>query len=218
MFDIDDSFRTVRVKLESEVDFPALVIVTSSSDLEGRVTVTGGIAKAFAEAGYATALLVRGADAGTYSPLTGQMRLATFSPGVSADLAPYRTAVPNLSGITLSERRGNGSLSAPDAESLAADLRREFQIVVADLGSVLGSPLALALARVSSGYVLAFRTGRTANEADRSTIEALKMVNSRALGIVTTESDKTRAADSFADTAPESARSGRTVEAVAKSS
>lgn len=218
MLNFADAFRTVRVKLESEVQFPALVIVTSSSELEGRAVVAGGIAKAFAEANYTTALLARDADVTHYLKLTGQTRFATFAPSGSAGLGSYRTSVPNLSGITLGERRVSGSLSAADAEALAGDLRKEFQVVVADLGSVLSSPLALALARVSSGYVLAIRLGRTPNEADRSTIDALKLVSARPLGIVTTDSDKTRRADSFADAPPESARSGRTVEAVAKSS
>ena len=216
MPDFADTFRTVRVKLESEVELPGLILVTSSGEYEGRATVAGGIAKAFAEAGYITALLARQEDAAGYSSFTGLSRIAPFATGTSG-LGAYRTSVPNLSAVTLADRQGDGTLSATGAGELSRDLRGVFQITIADLGSVSDSALALQLARVSSGFVLAVRLGRAPSEADRATIDALKIVNARALGIVTTESDKIRQADGSSD-ASQYARSSRTVETAVKTS
>ena len=216
MVDFADIFRTVRVKLESEVELPGLILVTSSGEYEGRATVAGGIAKAFAEAGYVTALLARQKDATGYSPFTGLSRFAAFATETSG-VGAYRTSVPNLSGVTLADRQGDGTLSATGAGELSRSLRGVFQVTIADLGAVIDSALALQLARVSSGFVLAVRLGRAPSEADRATIDALKIVNARALGIVTTESDKIRQADGSGDLS-QNTQSSRTVDTVVKTS
>jgi Mrp family chromosome partitioning ATPase len=172
---------------------PDTIAVVSPLDGQGKTTVATRLALSFAHAGRRVLLI----DANLGHPGVAARMGLPGSPGLSEVIGgeDVRTAlhqIPGLPGeLTVlpagsPPRNPAETLGSPRVSSLLNRVSTEFELVVIDTPSLLGSVSALGLVRQVSGVVAVARLNRTPRGAVRRMAQIAGSANGRLLGVVAT--------------------------------
>lgn len=187
-----EAFRVLRTNMQYvEVDEEQKVIVmTSALPGEGKSTTAINLALTTAMAGQRVVLVEAdlrrplmagrlGLDGavGTTNVLIGKVSLAD---------ALQRYADTGLRVLTCGPIPPNPSelLQSHAMESLLADLRRDFDVIIIDAPPLLPVTDAALLAAQADGAVVVVRHGRTTRDQLQHSLERLEAVDAKALGVV----------------------------------
>ena len=164
MYELEESFRILRVTVESRRPDAAVVAVGSALPNDGTTFVACGLARAFAEAGRST-LLVSASSVDKVADELSMRIPPSFSLPNAAVLRVERE--PNLNVAYLPV---NGGRRSPNSKTvdLLRELRSEYDMIVVDVESIPDSGQALELAREADSVLVAVRMGRKPSKADRS--------------------------------------------------
>lgn len=194
-----EAMRSVRTNLSfMAVESPLqLLLVTSSSPLEGKSTIAISLATTFAQAGRKVVLVdndlrkprlhsALGLDSthGVTSVLTGASSLdAALQPvGVEGLVALASGPVPmNPTELMMS----------PRYDELLSELRERFDVIILDTPPVLPVTDSVLLSQKVDGLVLVVRGGRTKKSALRATRDQLDAVSAPIAGVVLNDVDVT---------------------------
>jgi Mrp family chromosome partitioning ATPase len=170
----ESAFDFLRVSLETHLNLPSVITVTSALWDDGATTVATGLAQAFAATGAAT-LLVSTEPAPASASRSIETRSAltrATAEQITADLAGGRALL---------------------ARAFPA-LREAYAVVVVSTEAVPESSFALELSREADAVLLAIRLGRRTAAADRTTKRLLEECKANVLGIVPTNAASLAAA------------------------
>jgi Mrp family chromosome partitioning ATPase len=184
-------FRLLRNRIESEIHAPALVFVTSATDDDGAGLTAYGLAESLSKTNQRIVLV-------TTDP--------TITSGPSADdpTAPpvfRRRASDRLeSGSRPSRAHGDGrfevisvsperltTISRSNVAEMFQDLRSRHDYVVIDAGNLPKNSFALLLVGLADVALVAFRSGRAQQPADRTMLDTLERAETKILGAVMTD-------------------------------
>lgn len=189
---VSEAFRSLRTNIDfSSVDEKVqIIMVTSSGPEEGKSTVTGNLAVAYAQSDKKVVLI----DADLRKPtghrtfsLTNRKGLSSLlSQQADLDEVIQETAVPNLSVIT------SGPIPPNPAEMLASnrmnamlqELRSTFDIVMIDTPPLLAVTDAQIIATKSDGVIMVVSYGKVKRDIAVKAKAQLDRVGSRMLGVV----------------------------------
>ncbi|MEI7848980.1 MAG: CpsD/CapB family tyrosine-protein kinase, partial [Chloroflexota bacterium] len=193
---ITESFRALRTNLTySSVDRPLRrILITSSTPQEGKTTISANLTVVLAQ-GEKKAILI---DADLRRPtvhkkfgLMNRLGLSSlFLRSLENIPATIQSAgIPGLSVMT------SGSIPPNPAELLTSHrmveildrLNQDFELIVIDTPPVLTVTDAVSLAPGMDGVIVVVKPGFTKESALKQTLEHLRNVNARVLGVVLNE-------------------------------
>jgi Mrp family chromosome partitioning ATPase len=183
-----DPFLILRWTLEAELPDSGVVVAVGSPLAEdGTSAVAAGLARALAAAGHRTLALDGGTSdgAGTLRERLGATNAKTIlldGATTPIDVAISRVT-PSCDALTLRA----GSLAGACASSLRdffEMLRGRYDYTVVDVGTIGGS--GVIAARGADGVLLAIRENRRAHAVDDETVQLLRRMNVRIIGVVAT--------------------------------
>jgi Mrp family chromosome partitioning ATPase len=163
-------FQLLRAQVENGVNGPAVIVVTSAENGDGKSLTAYSLAECLARSGRKTALL----DATSASPLTSDRPLLVA--GESTRGESVKLALPS---------DGPG-ISREVISDFFASARAEFDFTIVDTSALLASDRAIALAGLADGILLSVRLGRPATENDRMTVQFIEESHGTILGVVAT--------------------------------
>jgi Mrp family chromosome partitioning ATPase len=173
-----------RARIESEVNVPGVIAITSASRGDGKSLVATGLAHGLAGVGHSVLLVDGHAEAAgiTGSASAPKLDVLPF------DILQYITAgvrgEPSRLGLTSPGVLASCSLEA--VQATYARLRETFEYTIIDTAVLVESGMAVALASECDGIVIAFKQGRAAHDADREFVKLLRASKTPVLGVVTT--------------------------------
>lgn len=189
---VSESYRALRTNIEfSSVDTKTQVImVTSAGPAEGKSTVIGNLAVAYAQNDRSVLLI----DADMRKPtvhrtfqLSNRNGLSTFlSRQAGLENVIQESEVPNLYVMTAGPIPPNPAemLGSKSMSSLLDMLREQFDIILIDSPPVLAVTDAQLLASQSDGVLLVVNAGKVKKDIAVKAKENLSRVNARILGVV----------------------------------
>jgi Mrp family chromosome partitioning ATPase len=160
-------FRYLRTRIESEVESPALVFVTSATERDGAGHTAFGLAESLSRSYQRTALIT-----------TDSTLRATGGEGESGD--------GTFSLVCISPERLT-TMSRNSTAALVKRLRAENDYVVIDGGNLPGNGFALLLLPAADAVLVTFRSGRAQQPADRAMLDTLERSEAKMLGVVMTD-------------------------------
>jgi Mrp family chromosome partitioning ATPase len=152
-------FRLLRNRIEVQTPAPALVFVTSATARDGASLAAYGLAQSLSATSERTVLV-------------------TTDPTVAAD-ASFEVVVVSAERIA--------TISRSSAATFVQQLRAEHAFVVVDAGNLPKNSLGLLLVASADIALIAFRSGRAQEPADRSMLETLERAKAKVLGAVLTD-------------------------------
>jgi capsular exopolysaccharide synthesis family protein len=195
--EIAESYRSVRTSLQfsTERGAPRRLVVTSSSQGEGKSTTAVSLAINFAEMGKPVLLI----DADLRAPVLHKILGVENSRGLSNYLAGdakalqlvRHTAVPNLFVMTTGPLPPNPVelLSGPKLLTLLSECEAHFAHIVLDAPPVLGLSDAIVLCNQVDNSVFVIESGKTRKGHARSALRRLQQSGVNPLGVVLTKVD-----------------------------
>lgn len=193
---VNEAYRRLRTNLLFASPDVALrsIVVTSTHAGEGKTQTASNLAVALASSEKRVLLIdgdMRRPDLHRVfgKPLNGGMSelILAVEPGAKLVLnGAYATSQPNLTLITSGTIPPNPSelLSSERASLLLRALEKQYDIVIIDTPPVDAVSDALTLAAEASGTVVVLEAGRTNAAEATKTIESLRRVGARVLGVV----------------------------------
>ena len=193
---VNEAYRRLRTNLLFASPDVALrtIVVTSTHAGEGKTQTAANLAVALASTEKRVLLIdgdMRRPDLHRVfgKPLNGGMSelILAVEPGTRLVLnGAYATTQPNLTLITSGTIPPNPSelLSSDRASLLLRALEKQYDIVIIDTPPVDAVSDALTLAAEASGTVVVLEAGRTNAAEATKTIESLRRVGARVLGVV----------------------------------
>jgi Mrp family chromosome partitioning ATPase len=181
-------FRFLRTRIESEVESPALIFVTSATRRDGAGYTAFGLAESLSKTHQRTALITIDSTLGASSGAPEEPPLRRRA---SDALEPSRHAQRGdgtFSVVCISPER----LTTMSRNSLAAlikRLRAENDYVVIDAGDLPTNSFGHLLLPASDAVLVAFRSGRSQQPADRAMLDSLERSEAKVLGVVMTDAD-----------------------------
>lgn len=195
---ITDQYRAIRnnIRFSSSSEELSTLVVTSSSEGEGKSTVAVNLAISFAQHG-GRVLLV---DANIRNPNLNHVFNLKLWPGLTDGLANHidiletihQSNIENLSVIP-------GGSSLPNAADLLDSwamktflelARNRYDIIIFDCSSVLESPETIALARRCSGAILVVKSEKTQQKNALEAKRLLEFANVKIVGAVLNKKKK----------------------------
>ncbi len=180
MYQLEESFRILRVTVESRRPQAAVIAVGSAVPGDGTTFVACGLARAYAEDGRST-LLVGATSTVTIAEELG-IRMPQAYSAQNASVARVARE-PNLDVAYLPPANGHPGGKA-QTRALLRELRSEYDVIVVDVESIPASGHALELARAADSVLVAVRLGRKPAKADRQLAAEL---GDAILGVVPTK-------------------------------
>jgi Mrp family chromosome partitioning ATPase len=179
-------FRFLRTRIESEVESPALIFVTSATARDGAGYTAFGLAESLSRSHQRTALITTDSTlcASSGTPETTPLRRRA-SDALDASRYPQR-GDGTFSLVCISPER----LTTMSRNSVAALIKRlhaENDYVVIDAGDLPANSFALLLLPASDAVLVTFRSGRSQQPADRSMLDSLERSEAKMLGVVMTD-------------------------------
>jgi Mrp family chromosome partitioning ATPase len=162
-------FRYLRTRIESEVESPALVFVTSATERDGAGHTAFGLAESLSRSYQRTALITTDAT--------------LCASGGSPD---GERGDGTLSLVCISPERLT-TMSRNSTAALLKRLRAENDYVVIDGGNLPGNGFALLLLPAADAVLVTFRSGRAQQPADRAMLDTLERSEAKMLGVVMTD-------------------------------
>jgi Mrp family chromosome partitioning ATPase len=181
---LEENFRILRVRVEAQTEFPALLVVSSAKRSDGVTFVACGLARAFAEAGQRTLLV----DANTAHPGVAQeLALDPIRPGrTTTELNARNGEIPRLSVASLVTPAEGGVVGDGKLSDLLDEMRAAYSVTVVDAATLPTSSTALQLAHAADGVLFAVRLGRRIDAADYELRRIATDQSARVLGVVPT--------------------------------
>ena len=158
------------VHLESQLNGPAVIVVTSAEDSDGKSFLAQSLAVAFARAGHRTALL------DTTDTRKGDLeRLAIAGDRVKPDRP-----------VILSNNQGETGISIDAIANFVASARASFDYVIVETPTLGSDSIGMRYARLSDGVLLAVCVGRRPTDNDVLVAAMLEKAKANVLGVVAT--------------------------------
>ena len=151
----------LRSRVEAEFEAPAVVMVTSALEGDGKSLTAHSLASSLMKSGHRAALV----------SLTGRAN----EPG---DGTP----------IELSHEDGT-VIGRDRLSTFVGEMRAKYDFTIVDAGTFLSSNAAMALARSVDGILLTVRIGRAPSEEDELTVRTIEQSGGRVVGIVAADAD-----------------------------
>jgi Mrp family chromosome partitioning ATPase len=179
-------FRLLRNRIESETRAPALLFVTSATDADGAGLTAYGLAESLSRTRQRAVLVTTDmtvvAPEAEAMPQTAMRRRASDRPETLA----HPTREGRFSVVTISPER-LATISRAGVSSLVQGLSSENDYVIVDAGGLPKNSFALLLVSLADAVLIAFRTGRSQQSADRVMLDTLERSESKILGVVMTD-------------------------------
>lgn len=156
----NSQLQMLRSHVEAELKSPAVVMVTSAHQGDGKSLTADSLANSFVRSGQRVALVA----AGPNETSGGLSRLDL--PAGDDDIA-WRERLT----------------------AFVQKLRRDYDFAVIDPGTFLGSDAAMALGRLVDGILVAVRMGRAPSDEDELMIRAIDHCSGRIIGVVATDQE-----------------------------
>lgn len=166
------------------------IVVTSSSDAEGKSTVAINLALTLAEGGHRVALVdadLREPSVARYSGLRDETGLTDVLVGTSSlEEAIQHWGPGRVDVLTSGPSPVNPSelLTASAMEELHAELKREYDFVVFDTPDMLSAADAAILGRLADGVVIVAAQAQTGTPQLVVTLDSLEKAGAYVFGIV----------------------------------
>jgi Mrp family chromosome partitioning ATPase len=191
---LDEEFRLLRVSVEASLDMKgSALLVTSAEERDGTSYVACGIARACAEAGYATVLVDGRGDRGQVAE---QLGIAQPVREALDGRVCVQSTETDLCAAFLAGASGRTSVSLPALRNSMAALKERFDVVVIDGAPAPKSNVAMQLANVADAVLLTVRVGRRPCLGDDRLKSLLAAMKSHVLGVVATAGDQRHATTS----------------------
>jgi Mrp family chromosome partitioning ATPase len=179
-------FRLLRNRIETGIQSPALVFVTSATDDDGTGFAAHGIASSLSRTHQRTVLV-------TTNPLLSPPAPAGETPGTLRRRASDRvessqraTTAGGISVVCISAERV-ATISRSRVAEMVEELRGSNDYVVVDAGNLPSNGLGLLLLGTADVAIIAFRAGRAEQPADKLMLDALERAESKVVGVVMTD-------------------------------
>jgi Mrp family chromosome partitioning ATPase len=181
-------FRLLRNRIEAEMQAPALLFVTSATAGDGAGFAAHGIAESLSRTHQRTVLI------------TSDPSLAASAPGMATRTPQRRRASDKFESsdnrfdsgdfavVCLSPERV-ATISRSRVGEMVQELRSNNDYVVIDAGNLAKNGLGLLLVGSADVAIVAFRSGRAQQEADRLMLSYLERAEARVLGVVMTDQE-----------------------------
>jgi Mrp family chromosome partitioning ATPase len=158
----------LRANIESTMNSPAVILVTSARARDGKSVTAYGLAESLAEAGHRVVLVdARG-------------------PGQSSRPTPLRSSPDIVAHARLPISASDPRSSRTSIVSFVRDLRHAYDYTIVDGTTFLGASAGL-LASVADGVLITVRVGRRQAEEDQFMVRTLAQSNARVIGVVAVE-------------------------------
>jgi receptor protein-tyrosine kinase len=175
----EPSFEVLRGRIESGVERPGVVAVTSAISGDGKSATAQGLAAALAAIGYRTLLIDAGKRSGALiQPATSASIEATLIES-ACDTAIAGLSVASLTNPTLQRRASLQNVG----QALAA-VRESYDYVVVDADCALTSAFSAHLVGSADAVLVTVRAGRKQHSEDMRLAEALADSDLRFFGVV----------------------------------
>jgi receptor protein-tyrosine kinase len=186
---LDPGLIVIRTTLEATLTAPFSVAVTSASTDDGKTGTAVGIARAFAESGYRTAIVDANPDSPDVGRTLGVGSLGTPRSLEAAAHLRVTSAAPNLDAASIADAGLLQATSSSALRAFVAELRGLYAVTVWDTGSLFGDALSIQCATACDGVLVAVRHGRRVLPDDARVVATLEQVGANVLGIVLTGYD-----------------------------
>ena len=161
----------LRAQVERTLAAPAVIMVTSALQRDGKSLTAHSLAVCLARSGHKTALVdLTHAVGENVTQLTGGSEQATHHD------------VPAPVSLTPGLRSSRGAMKAFVDESRAA-----YDYTILDSAALLSDDIAMGLAGAVDGLLLTVRLGRAPSELDGLTMRLIERSEGRVIGVVATE-------------------------------
>jgi polysaccharide biosynthesis transport protein len=172
-------YELLRTRLESDLPFPAVILVTSALAGDGKSLTAHGLADSLSQVGRRVAL-VDGAPATDSSML---------SPSPNADreypLIPFPFESLDARAFTSS------------VQTFVQELRTKFEFTIIDGAPFTSSNISVVMAGAVDGVLLTVRLGRAQSEDDVLMCRTLEHTKANVLGVVAVSGDPISAFNAF---------------------
>lgn len=181
--EIVERLDVTRARIESGVSEPTVIAITSAKVGDGKALLATALAHSFSSVGYRVLLV----GANQYAPLVEGVRSAPkISDRPEFDILAY--AKPDSKGgpdvLELTAPGVAGSCSKESTDATFARFRANYPFTIVYTSVLAQSGVAFSFVSSSDQVVLAFRTGRAADDADRKLLELLKSADATVAGTV----------------------------------
>ncbi|MDD9266548.1 CpsD/CapB family tyrosine-protein kinase [Paenibacillus sp. GCM10023248] len=192
---ISEAYRSLRFNIECSVfgREAKTITITSSSRGEGKTTTAVHLAVAYAQIGKNVLLL----DADLRNPSVHLAFGESNAKGLTNYLVEHYTArelvkkthIEHLSILTAGPvpQNPSGLLASKQMDTLLAELREEYDIIIVDTTSVLHITDAKIIATKSDGVLLIVEYGKVKRSVAKKVKEELQLANVKLIGVVLNE-------------------------------
>jgi len=204
---IAESYRSIRTSImlsSTEEDPLHVLLVTSTTPHEGKTTTAANLAVAMAQMGERVLLIDTDMrrhnlhKVFSLDNLIGISDMIVDHANAATGIRPV-SSVPNLSVITGGTLAPNPSelLGSNSMRLLISKLRTQYDRIILDSPPVMVFSDGLVLSRLADGVIFVVWGGTTGRDNIKKSVQAIKGVNSRILGIVLNNIDLTSKNSSY---------------------
>lgn len=197
---ISEDIRTIRTNLQftSSAEQSKVILVTSSTQGEGKSFVSSNLAAAFAQTGESTLLIDSDLRLGRIHKIFGLSNENGFSNLLvsqnTVDCAQFikKTSIPELDIITRGDVPPNPSelLNSQNTKNLIKLLRRKYNHIIFDGVPINGLPDSLILASIVDRVVLVTSVGVSTIDDLNDAKKALEKIDANIAGIIVNRTSK----------------------------
>jgi Mrp family chromosome partitioning ATPase len=145
-------------RVESEIGKPAVILVTSAVDGDGKSMTAHSLASCFVHFGHRAALV-------------------SLRPEGAVERGVTALALPLQDGQPIGQDR---------LATFVEELRSDHDFTIVDVGTFLSSGSAMVLARLVDGILLVVRAGRAPADEDKLMLRTIEHCGNRIIGVVMT--------------------------------
>ena len=161
-------FEMLRARVESVLERPGAIMVTSARAGDGKSLAAYGLAERMAAAGRRVAVV-------------------TFSSRVDVDAIGELAAARAFPIFSLGDEDAPNALTPEQIKQFVVNARRKHDYVIVDGRPLLESRACIVLSSSVDGVLVALRHGRAVSPADSMVVEALESGGSRVIGVVSAQ-------------------------------
>ncbi len=183
---LDPGLIVVRTTLEATLKAPFSVAITSVEPGDGKTAMAVGLARAFADAGYRTAVIDANPDNPSVGHAVGLGMLAAPRSLESVAALRVTAAAPNLDAGSIADGALMQATSSSALRAFAEELRGLYAVTVWDTGSAFGGSLSIGCATACDGVLVAVQFGRRVLPEDSRLVATLEQVGANVIGVVAT--------------------------------